>query len=340
MNDDRVDLLVLASLTASDGASHTQARLTAALAPPLRDVATRAEAQARLGDAVARLVKGRQVLDRRGALQPSARGEQRVMDTWGSLPPAGAHRPWLLAGVLGVAHVTAQRLERLDRVEGLRAELIRQRYDLPLEPVSSLVQVQNALGWHLLQRGASNEVATVAGARTNFCADGRSALVALVYTAAGVDVLPAGRTPALLARGLRILAAGAVRTAQWSPHGLKRAIFGRWIRGLRAVVPVGDVSSTLALPDGQFAQQALDAARKSPTGRLGEHLVLISHAHRQLVRSHPAVSLEHFKQRLLLAHRRQELSLKAADMPQIHDRTDLEESMVTYRSSRFCFIRI
>lgn len=90
-----------------------------------------------------------------------------------------------------------------------------------------------------------------------------------------------------------------------------------------------------------FADRALLAARHSPTGWIGDHLVFISHAYRQFVAEHPSegLSLPGFKKQLLAAHRKGDLHLSGSDMPQLHDARDVEESTVPYRTSRFVFIR-
>lgn len=146
-----------------------------------------------------------------------------------------------------------------------------------------------------------------------------------------VQALGYGRPGLTSRRAVRALVAPALGVSSSWAGALGRALVSQWAQG----------SGLFARPSSRaFPDLVLRAARSSPTGRFGDTLVLISHAWRQFAEVDEALPLDRFKQALVAAHQQQALSLKGAEMPQLHDPSDLAESEVRYRGSRFHFIRI
>lgn len=288
-----LDTLVVAALRRRPGAASA---VSAALHPVLRDLTTRR--------ALTRAVQARWAdLTERGWLrhtQLTELGNQAVDRAFGADTRLSG-RSWrgqLIVPALQLAHPTEADRLRLTRADPLRAEVARQRFALPLDPMPELDEVVVALGYGPARRGS------------------RQAVRSLAQLAVGA-------------------ADGRVAT-------LVRAMVSRWAQGLSlfgdqpAPASVAPARSGIAA----FPAKALRAARTSPTGRVGDTLVLISHAWRQLHQAEDSLSLDRFKNELVTAHRQRSLSLKAADMPQLYDPSDLAESEVHYRGSRFHFIRI
>jgi hypothetical protein len=86
-----------------------------------------------------------------------------------------------------------------------------------------------------------------------------------------------------------------------------------------------------------FAQDVLDAARTSRTGRFGEDRVFINHVWKQFKRVHPSSGLdaESFKARLVEANRARLLSLVRADLAPMLDPRDVQASETRYLSTAF-----
>jgi hypothetical protein len=116
-------------------------------------------------------------------------------------------------------------------------------------------------------------------------------------------------------------------------------------RGLSLLQAEQDESSKPKAPATDlkaFAQEVLEAARTSRTGRFGEDRVFISHVWKQFKRVHPSSSLdaESFKARLVEANRARFLSLACADMAPMLKASDVKASETRYLSATFHFVCI
>ena len=234
----------------------------------------------------------------------------------------------LIAKALGIV-CDKKALERLRGADGLRAEIIRQDFALPLDPAPTLAQARKALSWRLLSRGASEDVVErVASSAFS----GTAVLAALLYSELGA----AGRPDA--AKGLRLLASRALGTRP-DAKSLRGALLSRLVADDGAVV-----AEPAAAPDTieQFAARALAAGRASPTGRFGDSRVFISHAWRQYIADNPddTIGLDEFKAKLVEANRLGHASLARADLVPAMDQADVDESRVDYMTATFHFIRI
>lgn len=121
-----------------------------------------------------------------------------------------------------------------------------------------------------------------------------------------------GRRPRDVKAGLRQLATREADVAGDLKQGLRRRFLSTLAR-----VP--------AAPAGDFASQVREAAQRT-TERFGATSVYIAAVHRNLADA--ALSLEEFKRRLLEAHQRGELRLRAADLVEAMDRQWLAASAV------------
>jgi hypothetical protein len=244
----------------------------------------------------------------------------------------------LTAAALGIApRLGPEALERLGKADGLRRELVRQQLSLPLEPVPHQKPFLNALGWALLERGASQEVIARARAAKKSFAVG-AIIDVLCLTSAGLGAYAEHQGVTALARQI----AGATGR-DWKD--LYRAVVLRRFRptrveeerasngvGVRAGMPP-PVESTIA-----FAERVLAAAKHATTGHVGEHLVFISHVWRELRRRGSPDDLDAFKARLVEAYRARALHLTKADMPQTFDPDDLAQSSVFDRDVNLVFV--
>lgn len=245
---------------------------------------------------------------------------------------------YLTAAALGIASgLAADALERLGTADGLRRELVRQHLKLALDPVPQQKPFTNALGWALLERGASPEVISRARAAKKAFAVGAIVDV-LCLTAAGLRSYAEGQGVEVLARHI----AGAA-SRDWKE--LYRAVILRLFTppaAGEARVSNGSAGHevTSAVEDGidVFARRVLAAAQQAPTGRIGEHLVFISHVWRELRRRGESIELDAFKERLGAAYRAHALHLTKADMPQTFDPQDLEQSCLIDRDVKLVFV--
>ena len=96
-----------------------------------------------------------------------------------------------------------------------------------------------------------------------------------------------------------------------------------------------------------FAREAVEVAKISKgsggspwQGWFGDDLVFVSHAHRAFKGRYPKADLISFKGSLLEAHLKGFLVLAVPDMPQTCQEKELQESLITYRNSKFAFIRV
>ncbi len=84
------------------------------------------------------------------------------------------------------------------------------------------------------------------------------------------------------------------------------------------------------------------AARDCPTGRFGDNKVFISHVWRRLRDEPgvPAMDLPAFKGRLTEANNARLLTLSRADLPQLLDSADVQESETRYLNAEFHFVLV
>jgi hypothetical protein len=256
----------------------------------------------------------------------------------------------LVARALGMQGSPTEAARRISKGDGLRAELLAQRFGVALDGTPTLAQVQAAIGWKLLERGADPQLVARVPRKTSF--DKTVVLGALVSSRLGLSSARDGRT------AFSIATAQAAGSPKDDVRKLREALLQRLLDPAPPVpqasptpeqlMPSLDERRALSVPPParpvldltSFAEMALEAARRSDTGRFGEDRVLISHAWRQFQRDHPHGGLDEagFKQRLLEANRERFLSLVCADMAPLLDQTDVAASEIRYLSATFHFV--
>jgi hypothetical protein len=132
-------------------------------------------------------------------------------------------------------------------------------------------------------------------------------------------------------------------------EGLQEAILKRWLDGEEPVAsrePFEEVparAEAVAEPVFDlpaFAATARAAARDCPTGRFGPNKVFINHVWRHLGQepSVPRLDLDAFKARLVEANRAGLLHLSRADLVEVMDPADVQESETPYLNAVFHFV--
>ena len=108
----------------------------------------------------------------------------------------------------------------------------------------------------------------------------------------------------------------------------------------RPIAPPPDALEPVEFDLPAFAQTVKAAARDCPTGRFGDNKVFISHVWRRLrdEPGFPAMDLPTFRERLTEANNAGLLTLSRADLVQLMDPADVQESLTRYLNAEFHFI--
>jgi hypothetical protein len=346
--NDTIDGLILVQVASSGAKGCTAAAVESFLTSLLVDRPA-AEAAQLVQHRTAALTAGGLVRLAKRRLVATASGKERAAAYLGitgrQLPSswAQARDAHLVAMALSLS-VDRKGLARLGTTAGLRAEILRREYSLPLGAAPDMAEVKHALAWRLLPGGAAAQVvARVASTRFTL----QAALAALVSSALGEDATTD------LDKDLGLLAARALGTGT-SPEEMRAAIHRRLVGTEGAAgtdAPGGEqgAAATGGESDGEdrpshevFAARVLASARRAQGGWYGENKVFINHVHRQFMHDNPAegMSLGTFKTRLLEANQAGALSLSRADLVPAMDRADLEESEIEFLTASFHFIRV
>jgi hypothetical protein len=267
-------------------------------------------------------------------------GRRRALDFLGTreLPPrcnwGTIQAKFLVPKALGLAPTAPETVKRIANEEGLAAVLLKRRFELGLGPSPSLGAVLEALACRELGFPEASSLVEVK----------RRVLARLIGSDEGLsdDALKKTLPRVLLGarsggiRGLRgaLLQAWADATAPRqapAPPTAKRA---------SDVVVQEPSSADFDLP--AFARTVKAAARHCPTGRFGDNKVFISHVWRHLREEpgFPAMDLPTFKERLTEANNARLLTLSRADLVQVMNPADVQESQTRYLTGEFHFVLV
>jgi hypothetical protein len=250
------------------------------------------------------------------------KGRNRALSYLGvsKLPPRSSWKSvqsrFLLPKALGLAPGAAQRIQDVDNLAAL---LLKRRFGLP---------VSGGLG-SVLQALACVEL-------------GFPEIVSLNDLKATVLSRLVGSRKTLNTDQLRKLLPRVVLEApQGGLAGLRSVVFRDWGQGPKeAKLPLPEQTAPFDLQS--FANTVRAAARDCPTGRFGDNKVFINHVWRRL-RDEPALDgmdLPEFKQKLVEANAEGLLSLSRADLVQLMDPTDVQESETRHLNAEFHFILV
>jgi hypothetical protein len=258
-------------------------------------------------------------------------GRARALEFLGleALPPGANWKTvrgrYLVPKALGIAPEAFVLRRRIARAENLGAFLLKTHYGLPTGAGATLNQTLEALVCNKL---GFTQDANLKGVK--------AAVLSQVLGAS--DRLPKDQLEKRLPRHV-------VGATGRGLDGIHEAILRCWVDGqgggpgplALAAEPPPDAAA-FDLP--AFAATVRAVARDCPTGRFGDNKVFISHVWRHL-RQEPAfaqLGLEAFKARLVEANHDSQLHLSRADLVQVMDPGDVQESETSYRNAVFHFI--
>lgn len=161
-----------------------------------------------------------------------------------------------------------------------------------------------------------------------------------------------------LSEVVNMLCAVAMAKTRAAPRRLRQQVVARWLLEPSQEAGEKDAPGAAETPPQQpekkdpekkepddlatFAEKALAAAKRSPTGRRDGDKVFVSHVYRELVRGGDAagLSLPDFKSRLVEAQKKGLLRFSRADLVEDMSPEDVRESEVERLSARFHLLRI
>jgi hypothetical protein len=267
-------------------------------------------------------------------------GRRRALEFLGirELPP---HCNWgtiqakfLVPKALGLAPTAPDTVKRIAKEESLAALLLKQRFELTLGPSPSFGAVLEALACRELGFPDASSLGEVK----------RRVLARLIGSdeALSDDALKKTLPHVLLGarpggiRGLR----GALLEGWANATAPRQAPAPPTAKRPPDAVTEGPSSAEFDLP--AFARTVKAAARHCPTGRFGDNKVFISHVWRQLREEpgFPAMDLATFKERLTEANNARLLTLSRADLVQVMNPADVQESQTRYLNGEFHFVLV
>lgn len=156
-----------------------------------------------------------------------------------------------------------------------------------------------------------------------------------------------------LSEVVNMLCAVAMAKTRAAPRRLRQQVVARWLLEPSPEAGAKDAPGASVTPPQEpekkepddlatFAEKALAAAKRSPTGRRDGDKVFVSHVYRELVRGGDAagLSLADFKSRLVEAQKKGLLRFSRADLVEDMSPDDVRESEVERLSARFHLLRI
>ncbi len=278
--------------------------------------------------------------------QLSDSGRQHILDglRLKTLPPrlqwkTLENTDWI-AHALNLPALSTETRRRLAEADGLRAAILQQGFNLPIAPFGTLTQARNALLWqHLFNPQTAENLQNQMPDLQQQAFNQGTVMAALLN-----DLLQAPK-PLPWDKALSQLVAKVVQAKRTTPDELRTVILRQAVTSTDPVPQKPDTpnSNNLGtLSDEEFAELALNAAKATQDGRLGDSKVFISRVWATLQQQHPdlTLSLEGFKQRLITANQQRRLDLSRADMAYALDANDVSTSETNHLNSTFHFIRL
>ncbi|MFO7580505.1 hypothetical protein [Nitrosomonas halophila] len=279
--------------------------------------------------------------------QISAAGQKLALQKLGlqSLPPATRwltlKNCYLIASLLKLPAPINERDRRsITSADGLRASILVNAFRLPAGSYPSLTKARDSLLWQQLAEPVAttnlqHKLAASNATRSRPFTMG-SVIALLLNSLLGTErELPWDAA-------LKQLAAKAVSARRISPEELRLAI-------LRTAT---EKPSQLPepFPDPQpepfnlefFANQVMQSAKRSQTGKFGDNKVFISHVWHQMELDGNTfgLDLKQFKHHLALANNKNLINLSRADLAYAMDQNAVSASETSYLNSIFHFIRL
>ena len=327
-------LLVLARLFAGGTKGATPAQLRTALKPWLdepraaeqdRFIAARVEALTLRGWCEA------QGEGRSRAWRCTPDGERVAKANLG-LGDAQAPPAWsklvngpLMAVALDVYPKSEAERNLIASAPGLRAAVLRRTHRLPVREVPTAKQATDALLWKQLGVESSAAFGMEAVKRH------------LLGQAVGHQ--GSERPSSTLLAQMASQAAGARRN---DLKAMRESLLQQWLREASPdAAPDAAPSPPPALSLSDFAERVREAAGTTPGGWFGETLVFISHVFATYQSRFPQdpLSIDGFKERLVVAHRNGDVELVRADLVSAMNPDDVARSATHYLNGTFHFIR-
>ncbi len=336
----RIEDLVLARLLVSGEKGETRAKIASDLEPVVQHRYAGASWKETLDAALENLRRTGRIEAGKGGkrfhITESGREQARAFlgvsrlpekTTWSTLKNV-----YLFARAMNVPLDSPDKVKKLSTVTGVRAVLLREGYDLDLDPTPTQAQAVDALLWKQLGRNTQEP----------FSASAVKAwlLSQLLGAPAKIGVAP-------------LVAAAAAKTVEARRSdraALCQAALRRLLEEESAPtpepVPPPEPTPPLGpeLDPEEFARRVLEAARASRTGWFGNPgvggKVFISHVYRSYCDLYPeaALTLEAFKERLIEVNRRGLIRLSRADLPNLMDPADVRASETRYLNAVFHFV--
>jgi hypothetical protein len=222
---------------------------------------------------------------------------------------------YLVPRALGFSPPTMSKArKRITTANGLRAAILRQHFDLPVEEFPTLTQARDALFWKLIGRESAERLTV-----TN-----------VMKHVLNKELDPARPAPATDAPKRIAQKVAKARNADASQ--LRLATLRRWCEG------GSGASGEMEL--ATFAERVQAAARRCSSGRFGENKVFIAHVWHEMQDELGGMHIESFKRRLTEANNARLLRLSRADLVEAMEPRDVVESQTEYMNAQFHFIRI
>ena len=241
---------------------------------------------------------------------------------------------FLLPKALGFAPTAAESQKRIKRPENLAALLIKRRFELAGRDAPALGKTLEALVCHEL---GFSEATTLTELK-------KLVLSRMIGSETPLDAKALHTTFPRLLLGAKT---GGVT-------GLCDVLLDGWADA--APSPLASVPSSAPPPTPVAVEEPVPAefdlpafaatvqavARDCPTGRFGDNKVFINHLWRHLrdEPSFPALDLPTFKEKLVAANSAGLLTLSRADLVQVMDPADVQESETRYLNGEFHFVLV